>query len=238
MFADVYDHWYPSTGDDADAVAFIASLDGRRPVLELGVGTGRLACPLALQGVPVWGIDCSAAMTAKLSAKPGGPLVRVLIGDIAVLPLPDDAPRFGVVFAAFNTLFLLNNIAAQLACLRRAGEALAPNGSVVVEAFVPTNPPAEPGGQMEVSRMDSDRLVMKWARWSESTGTIVGRHVEVGPHGMVVRPWEFHPLSPDRLDSVAGEAGLSLRARYGGWDRSPFERNSRRHISIYCIEDS
>src|SRR5262249_35029277 len=122
--ADVYDDWYATRGDIEGAVATIARLASEigedRPVLELGIGSGRLALPLAARGVDVWGVDASAAMVARLQAKPGGERVPVALGDMADIDLsgiPGGAgASFAVVFAADNTFFNLTTAEAQARC--------------------------------------------------------------------------------------------------------------------------
>jgi SAM-dependent methyltransferase len=117
-FADVYDRWYADVSDVDGCVSRVAELAGDGPVLELGVGSGRLAIPLARRGVEVHGLDASRAMLDRLAAKPGGELVRTVLGDMAEIAL-DDPPPFAVVLVAFNTLFNLTTEAAQRACVRR-----------------------------------------------------------------------------------------------------------------------
>jgi SAM-dependent methyltransferase len=141
-FAEVYDDWYGDVSDIEACTRRLAALSaahGGGPVLELGIGSGRLALPLARLGVEVHGIDASASMVERLRAKPGGESVTVTIGDMADLALADPPP-FSVVFVAFNTLFNLATDADQRRCLRRVTEVLAPGGVLVVEAFVHREP--------------------------------------------------------------------------------------------------
>ncbi|MEY2570667.1 MAG: hypothetical protein QOE63_1017, partial [Acidimicrobiaceae bacterium] len=84
-FADVYDDWYADVSDVDATVERIVAIAGGGRVLELGIGSGRLALPLAAQGIDVWGIDASPAMVDRLRAKPGGGALPVAIGDMAAL---------------------------------------------------------------------------------------------------------------------------------------------------------
>jgi len=132
-FADVYDDWYGDVTDVAGTVAKIVSLAEGRPVLELGIGTGRLALALQAAGLAVSGVDVSIAMVDQLRAKPGGWEIAVTLGDMV-----DDAPAgpFGVVLAAYNTLFNLPTIDRQRDCFTAVSQRLAPGGFFVVEAAV------------------------------------------------------------------------------------------------------
>ena len=135
-FADVYDDWYHDVSDVDATVARVAALATPRGgrVLELGAGSGRLAIPLADRDLEVWAVDASAAMVERLRAKPGAEAVHAVVGDMAELALPG-APPFAVVLCAFNTFFNLTTAEAQQRCLARVADALAPGGSLVLEAF-------------------------------------------------------------------------------------------------------
>jgi SAM-dependent methyltransferase len=135
-FADVYDEWYAGTADVEGTVAVLAELAGGGPVLELGVGTGRLAIPLVARGLSVHGVDASPAMVALLRGKPGGEQVHVTTADFADVAVDVDG-GFALVFVAFNTFFNLPTAEAQQRCVTNVARLLRPGGSFVVEAFVP-----------------------------------------------------------------------------------------------------
>ncbi len=244
--ADVYDHWYADVSDVGATVDRLAVLAGTGPVLELGVGSGRLAIPLAARGVEVWGIDASAAMVERLRAKPGGDRVQVSIGDMAELALdPGPAgppPPFTVVFAAYNTLFNLPSRAAQAGCLRRAAALLGPDGRVVVEAFVPAGG-ATAGGSVAVRSIELGRVVLSVSHHDPRDQAVVGQYVELSESGIRLRPWCLRYLTPAQLDELAGEAGLGLVERRGGWRDEPFDDAASSHVSVYarpasaCFQD-
>jgi SAM-dependent methyltransferase len=219
--------------EDRAAVDQLLRLAGGRPVLELGIGTGRVACQVARHGIPVWGIDSSSSMVERIAEKEGGQEIRVVVGDMAELKLPWDAPSFGVVYAAFNTLFCLPSLESQRRCLKRSAEVLNDDGYVVVESFVPTTPPASRTGQIDVGRIDHDRVVLKVSKWVPDTGAVIGSHVELSNGGVRVRPWELHPLTVEQLDLLAADALLELDSRYGTWDGGGFFAHSQRHVSVY-----
>lgn len=141
-FADVYDDWYPSSAQTTVAVDALAGLAGRGPVLELGCGTGRLCLPLLGRGLEVVGLDASPAMLARLRAKPEAGGLEAHRGDMARFEL--GTGRFGLVFAAFNTLFNLGSASEQQACFATVARHLRPGGRFVVECFVPAGRDSPP----------------------------------------------------------------------------------------------
>ncbi|MGH9139244.1 MAG: class I SAM-dependent DNA methyltransferase [Acidimicrobiales bacterium] len=240
-FADVYDLWYDDPAEVAAAVATLAELadrSGVRSVLELGVGTGRLAVPLAAIGVEVWGLDASPAMLARLRARPGGELVHAREGDIAdprrALGVSDG--RFGVVVAAFNTLFLLVDREDQRRCLAGSAALVAPGGAVVVEAFVPASPLAGVGAESVVSpsRVTSGGVVLTVSEHRPAEQLVIGQHVEVRHTAVLLRPWRIRYATPDQLDELAASVGLERRARWGGWDQCGFDDTASGHVSVYA----
>jgi SAM-dependent methyltransferase len=233
-FADVYDEWYAEVGDVAAAVDALVELAGGRPVLELGVGSGRLAVPLAARDVAVWGLDASTAMLDRLGARPGGAAVHAVHGDMAdpAASLPDGV-RFGAVVAAFNTFFLLASEAAQQACLRASAALLADGGAVVVECYVPAEPPAGVERVLEPRRIGLDHVVLTATEHDPATQRVVGQHIELRPDGTRLRPWVLRYATPEQLDAMAAGAGLRLRGRWSGWGGEPFGDADPMHVSVY-----
>jgi SAM-dependent methyltransferase len=249
-FADIYDEWYGRVSDVEATVdrlaAFVARVQSTdpesppRPVLELGVGTGRLAIPLAARIAPaeVVGIDSSAAMLARLAANqataPGNP-VRAVLGDMAD-GLPDGP--FGVVFAAFNTFFNLGTIERQQACFHAVAARLAPDGCFVLEADVPEQS-AQTGSHVEVRSITADRVVLSVARFDAERNQAEGQFVEFTEAGGVrLRPWSIRSSSPAELDSMAAASGLVLRDRWQDFGGHPFGDDSDRHVSVYTRSES
>jgi SAM-dependent methyltransferase len=232
-FADIYDNWYSLASDTGPTVGLLADLAAGQPVLELGVGTGRVACALALRGLDVWGIDASQSMLDQLVQKPGGHAVRTVLGDMEALELPEAVPAFGVVFCAFNTLFCLPTDDAQGACLERASRVLAGDGRVVLDLYVPGVPPVPGTRQFEIDMVTAEGAVLKVYEWWPDEELLVGEHMEVTATGVRHRPWRLHPLGVDRIDELASAASLELESRYASWDLQPFTPLSGRHVSIY-----
>jgi SAM-dependent methyltransferase len=235
-FADVYDDWYGDVTDVDRCTARLAALVedvGGGPVLELGVGSGRLAIPLAERGLEVHGIDASAEMLARLRAKPGGDAVRLTQGDMAELPL-DHPPPFAVVLAAFNTFFNLGSEGAQRACFEAVARVLAPGGLFVVEAFVPADPGDQPsGGALTPRHITADEVVLSASRHDAEAQTISGQHIHVTEGGIRLRPWHLRYARPGELDAMAEAAGLELVWRHADWDGTAFADDASVHVCAY-----
>jgi SAM-dependent methyltransferase len=226
-FADVYDDWYG--GDDQDTAAAVdrlAELAGDGPVLELGVGTGRLAVPLAARGIAVTGVDASEAMLERLASKPGN--VTTHVGDMAG-PLPDGP--WSLVVVARNTFFNLTSEEAQRAALAEVRRVLAPEGSLVIEAFVPDG--SKQRSSVEVREVDVDRVLLFVDRHDPERQQAWSSFVELTPEGNRFRPCLIRYATPDQLDEMAADAGLTLAERSSDWRRGPFGPDSVRHVSRY-----
>jgi len=231
-FADVYDDWYGDVSDVEGAVATVAALAAGRPVLELGVGTGRLALPLVAAGLEVHGIDASPAMVERLRAKAGGAAVRVSMGDFA--DVGAEVPGgFAVVLVAYNTLFNLVTAEAQQRCFANVAERLAPGGSFVVEAFVPSEDPAEVDDSVTPTVVEVDRVVLQVTRRHRASQTVAGSVVSFSEGGVQLRPWHIRYSRPGELDAMAEAAGLERLHRWEGWRRQPFGPDSSRHVTLY-----
>jgi SAM-dependent methyltransferase len=234
-FADVYDDWYGDVTDVDACVAHVAELvavAGGGPVLELGVGSGRLAIPLAARGVDVHGIDASAAMLDRLRAKAGGDAVHVTVGDMADLDLVDPPP-FAVVLVAFNTFFNLPDEGVQQRCLERVAAVLGQTGRFVLEAFVPGDDLGPSGRAVSPRRITADEVVLTVSELDATAQTISGQHVHLRESGIRLRPWHLRYATPAQLDDMAERAGLVLEARRAGWAGEPFTDASTVHVSTY-----
>lgn len=232
-FADVYDDWYGDLHDVEGVTRLITAMSRGGHVLELGVGTGRLASPLVAARLAVVGVDASSAMLSRLIGRRGEQArARPLAvqGDMARLPFADDA--FDTAFAAYNTLFNLPDTASQQHCLREVARCLEPDGGLVVESFVPRtdDPPVD---AVTVRHITSDSVVLTASRLDHEAQTIEGQHIEVRESGIRLRPWLVHYQHPDQLDAMAHEAGFHLEQRAAGWNAEPFDDTSPAHVSCY-----
>ena len=231
-FADVYDDWYADAEATADAVTALVAL-GPRSVLELGVGTGRLAIPLAAAGLEVTGLDASPAMLARLAAKPGSDALRAVErGDMAG-PLPGGP--FDLVVLARNTFFNLTTDTAQASCLAEVARVLARTGRLVVEAFVPADDEAGPTSSVEVRHISVDGVVLFVDRHDPATGEAWSSFVDIAPDGVRFRPCHFRYLRPEALDALAATKGLVLERRAADWTGTPFGDAADYHVSTYRL---
>jgi SAM-dependent methyltransferase len=233
-WADVYDRVHAEGPDtDAEVEALVRLAAGGR-VLEFGIGTGRLALPLAASGLEVHGIDASQAMVARLRAKPGGERIPVVIGDFADARAEG---RFDLVLLAFNTLFNLPSQDAQCRCFANAAAHLTPRGVFVVDAFVPDLRRFHDDQAVRAADLGSDRnVVLEVARHDPVTQRIVSARVVID-RGVETRTMKIRYAWPSEIDLMARLAGLELAERWGGWSGEPFTRDSPSHVSVYRLAD-
>ena len=229
--AGVYDELYGSLFDVDATVTLLAELAADGPVLELAIGTGRVALPLREGGVEVTGIDASEAMVAELRGKAGGGDIPVAMGDFADV---DVEGRFKLIFVVFNTLFALTTLDDQVRCFTNVAEHLTDDGVFVVEAFVPDVTRFTRHQNAGVDDLDSDSVRLEASRHDPVHQRVDSQHV-VLRRGEAV---EMYPVSirysyPSELDLMARLAGLTLRDRWGGWNREPFTSESKFHVSVY-----
>jgi SAM-dependent methyltransferase len=212
-----------------DAVAdVLAELAGGGRALELGIGTGRIALPLARRGVPVHGIDLSRAMVARLRAKPGGDAIGVTIGDFATTRVDG---TFRLAYLVFNTINNLTTQDAQVACFRNVAAHLEPGGCFVIEVGVPELRRLPPGQNVVPFHVSPTR----WAFDSYDTATqaMSSNYVTIDGGRGEYRSIPFRYVWPAELDLMAQLAGMRLRDRWEGWTRQPFTSESRQHVSVW-----
>jgi len=227
--AEIYDD-FPS-GDTSATVAFLEQLARGGPALELAVGTGRVALPLAARGIRVDGIDISPAMVAKLRAKPGGDQLSVTIGDFADVPVQG---TYRLVFVVFNTLFNLGTQEDQVRCFENVAAHLADDGSFVVEAFVPSFLYRLRDNQhVDAEAIEADEVRLDVLRHDPVTQHIDESHVSLSSEGVRLFPVAQRYAWPSELDLMARIARLHLKDRWAGWNREPFNSTSSTHVSVY-----
>ncbi len=229
-FADVYDDWYENISDAEATAAFVAARCGDGPMVELGVGTGRLVDQLISHGLQVIGVDASADMLSRCAPRPGLTKVQA---DMAALPFDNAGPHLGGALCAFNTLFNLASVEQQAQLFASVANALQPNGALIIEAITGAGLEDGPPDSVGVSRIDSDRLVLAATKVDAEAQTIVGQHVDITEAGIRLRPWRLRWTTPPQLDVIANEVGLELVERVADWDGTPFDDDSDRHVSVY-----
>ena len=209
-------------------VDVLADLVGPGRALEFGIGTGRIALPLASRGVPVHGVDLSRAMVARLKAKPGGDAIGVTIGDFATTRV---GGTFELAYLVFNTIMNLTTQEAQVACFRNVAAQLAPGGRFVVEVVVPELRRLPPGQNVVPFHVSPTG----WAYdvYDVATQATSSNYVKVVDGRGEFRSIPFRYVWPAELDLMAQLAGLRLGDRWGDWTREPFTSESRKHVSVW-----
>jgi SAM-dependent methyltransferase len=231
--ADIYDEIYPEAEDARVAAAALAELAGDGPALELGIGTGRIALPLAGLGVEVHGIDASEPMIEKLRSKPGGQTIPVAVGDFSQDPL---GGPFSLVYVPFNTLFGLTDQESQIRCFANVAASLSPKGRFVAELFVPDLGRFDRGQRTSLVSFDANSVMLDVARHDLASQTIEAAHVWLSPPGGVrIQPVNIRYAWPGELDLMARLAGLDLEHRWSSWKREPFDSSAMRHISVWQL---
>lgn len=239
-FGDVYDRWYDQVTDAEATADFVAARhpDPTRPVLELGVGTGRLAVPLARRGLGVVGLDASAEMLARCPGSArgqDGPVaIHRLRADMRALPFGGGGRRpFGSVLLGFNTLFNLPDEADQARLVGDLAGLVAADGVVVVEMLDLT--PLVDGPERSIGRSSwsSDAVVVTATTVERDQQRLWGQHLEVSDDGVILRPWMIRWLTPDQLDGLANRAGLELAERYASWHGVPVGSEASTIVSVY-----
>ncbi|MEO6577278.1 MAG: class I SAM-dependent methyltransferase [Candidatus Limnocylindria bacterium] len=229
--ADRYDESLPDMFEPAaidPVVRFLAELAGDGAALELGVGTGRIALPLAERGVPTDGIELSRAMVAKLREKPGGDDIGVTIGDFATASAPQ---TYAVVYLVFNTIGNLTSQDAQVACFRNAARHLEPGGTFVVEVGTPALQRLPPGATVHSFDVSDDHL--GFDEYDIPNQDLISHHFWRRGDHWVRNSVPFRYVWPAELDLMAQIAGMRLRERWADWNRAVFTRDSGKHISVW-----
>jgi SAM-dependent methyltransferase len=234
-YADRYDELHGGeavpTGSVESCVATLARLAGDGPALELGIGTGRIALPLADAGIEVHGLDASPAMVEQLRAKPGGAELTVTIGDFGAFDL---GRTFPLVYLIFNTLFLLQTQEQQIACFESVARHLEPGGRFVVEAFVPDPSRFDRGQRTQVPTLGLDHVWMELSVHDSATQRVDTQQIRIAHDGRTeLRPIAMRYAWPAELDLMARLAGLQLTDRWQDWNGTPFTSASGFHVSVY-----
>jgi SAM-dependent methyltransferase len=232
-WASVYDDWvarYAMTSD-ADLVADrLAELAGGGPALELAVGSGRVALPLAARGIEVHGIDASRAMLARLRAKTHAERIRVTVGDFANVAVEGE---YRLIFVIFNTFFALLTQEDQVRCFANVAKHLARDGVFVIEAFVPDVGRFDRGQRVSAIAIETESMHLEASKHDRVTQRVDTLHAVVEDENVRTFPVRIRYAWPAELDLMARLAGLRLRERWGAWDHEPFTAASNAHVSVY-----
>jgi SAM-dependent methyltransferase len=223
-----------STGDEFDPAAieatvdFLAGLVGQGRALELGIGTGRIAVPLAARGVPVHGIDLSEPMLAQLRAKPGADAISVTVGDFATTRVEG---QFELAYLVFNTIENLVTQDAQVACFANVAAHLGPGGRFVIECAIPDLRRLPHGERSVVFDLSDDHWGID--EYDVANQGLISHHFTKVGDRIEYSAGPFRYVWPAELDLMAQMAGMRLTERWSGWRREPFTSESRKHISVW-----
>ncbi|MGH3762698.1 class I SAM-dependent DNA methyltransferase [Actinophytocola sp.] len=227
-WAEGYDEFHAGMMDDDGAVAALAELADGGPLLELGVGTGRLAVPLAEKGCEVVGVDVSDDMLAQLRKKSG--TVRTVVGDMTTVRV---AGEFAVAYVAFNSILVLPTQEDQVRLFRNAAAHLRPGGRFVLETVVTVNTKPGDTSRFRVAKVETDRLTVSAATIDPVTQFYNGTWIVFEPTGTRFYPIHGRGVTHAEMDLMAQLAGLELEHRWSDWKGSDFTADSTLHISIY-----
>jgi SAM-dependent methyltransferase len=229
--AERYDERYDYMSDPSvvdPIVAFLAGLAGDGAALELGIGTGRIALPLARRGVRVHGIDLSEAMVARLHAKPGAEQIGVTIGDFATTTV---GATFSVAYLVANTIMNLTTQDGQVACFGNVAAHLELGGCFVIEVLVPGLRRLPPGETFQA--FDVSPTHLGFDEYDVARQGLVSHHYWIDDGEVEVFSPPFRYVWPSELDLMALLAGMTLRERWSGWKREPFTSDSTKHVSVW-----
>ena len=226
--APIYDQWHPDA--PAEMIAALKGLAGAGPVLELGIGTGRVALRLAEQGLEVHGIDASDAMVARLRAKAGGEGIPVTLGNLAEVGTDG---TYTLIFVVFNTFFCLLSQEDQVRCFANVAKRLRRGGLFLIEAFIPDMTRFTRGQNAITTKVGTDEVRLDVSIHDPLTQRTISQHVVITEAGTRLYPVQVRYAWPSELDLMARLAGMRLRERWSNWRREPLTAESTSHISVY-----
>lgn len=229
QWADIYDEHHAWI-DPTAAVDFLSQSADHGKALELAIGTGRIAIPLAARGVQVQGVEASEAMVARMRGKPGGEAIPVDIADMAKLPA--EGP-FKLIYLVFNGLFSLLTKERQIQCFRGVADALEPGGIFVIECFVPDPAFLERGQRVVIRGVTETSAAIELTLHDAAAQRLTTQIIVFDQGGMHTHPVALRYCWPSELDLMAELADLRLRNRYGGWDKRTYDASSTGHVSVY-----
>lgn len=215
-------------GDEGVSVALLHELAGDGPALELAIGTGRIALPLAATGLRVDGIDMSPDMVGQLRAKPGGADLAVTMGDFADVGV---SGSYSLIYVVYNTLFNLLTQDDQVRCFENVAKHLTDDGVFLVEAGVPHI--RDDDQSIRAEAVNSHDVWLDLERYDPVTQLLEENHVHLTPQGIRFFPVVQRLAWPAELDLMARLAGMKLEHRWGEWSGQPFTARSPSHVSVY-----
>ena len=225
--SEVYDKWFES---EAEAIELLAGFARGGRALELGIGTGRMALPLAAKGIEVEGIDAAPAMVAKLRERSGSDSIKVTMGNFADV---DVTGKFNLIFIVFNTFYALLTQEEQVRCFRNVAAHLTDDGVFVLEAFVPDVARFSGGHNLRVYTVNYERASLQAAHHDPVLQRMFTQNIVFSEAGVNMYPVEIRYAWPTEMDLMAQLAGLKLRSRWANWKQETFSATSEKHVSVY-----
>jgi SAM-dependent methyltransferase len=226
--AAAYDDLYPDY--EPAAIDVLAELAGEGVALELGIGTGQVALPLAERGVEIFGVDASEEMLEALKSKPQSADIVTIMGSFAEFKIER---RFSLIYVVFNTFFTLLTLGEQVRCFQTVAEHLAPDGVFLIEAFVPALGRFDGHQTVRATEVTRDTVHLEVSKVDPVNQQVTSQHVLHSEQGTRLYPVKLRYAWPAELDLMAQLAGLSRRERWGSWRRDTFTKDSMKHISIF-----
>jgi SAM-dependent methyltransferase len=218
-------------GDELAAVSFLSQLANGGPALELAIGTGRIALPLASKGIRVAGIDFSPAMLEQLRLQPGGNEILVTEGDIVDVPVEG---QYQLIYILWNSFFNILTQDGQIQCVKNVAKHLTATGYFVMEAYVPSFLYTLKDEQyVNAEAILLDEVKLDVLRHDCAAQTIEESHISITPAGIHLNPVVQRYAWPSEIDLMAKIAGLHLKNRWRNWEKMPFSATSGLHISVY-----
>jgi len=233
--ADAYDDFIQISAEQTQAaVGALASLAKGGPVLELGIGTGRIALPLLEKGIKIQGIDASARMVDRLRKKPGGDAIPITFGDFGDVAVDG---QFCLIYVVFNTFFALLTQEAQVRCFANVASHLQADGLFVIEAFVPDPSRFSRNQNIVASKITVDEVRLDITQYDPLHQLLQVQHLVVANGHIQTFPLQLRCAWPSELDLMGQMAGLKLKERWSNWQRSPFTSHDSAHVSVYQLKD-
>lgn len=228
LIADVYDDWYREV--DPQMLEMLARLAGGGCALELGIGTGRVAIPLAARGMKMYGIDSSPAMLEKLRAKAGSEGIQLHQGSFVNIPFDE---KFDLIFVVFSTFYGLLTQDEQIQCFKSVADHLNSKGLFAIEAFVPDLTRYQGGQSVRVVQLENQQSRLVASLLDPVNQIITSQFIVLDKSRTDIKPVRIRYVWPSELDLMAHLAGLKLVYHWDDWGQSPFSSNSGKHIAVY-----
>lgn len=218
----------PGTTDEC--VALISELAGDGAILELAIGTGRIALPLAARGLNVSGFDASPEMLQHLRDKPGSADVATWVADMASFEIDQ---QFDFAFLVFNTLYNLTTQEDQIRCFQQVAKHLKPGGRFLVEAFMPNRERFENNQAVRARHVGFDKVWLEAVQHDPVAQTLNYQRIRITEKGTELKPLPMRYVWPSELDLMARLAGLAPVAHWGGWHKQPLSPSSDMYVVLY-----